>query len=727
MTACAWLASAFPALACDDDDRDGLDVGLVLSGGGAKASTQVGVLQIMEDLDIPVHCIAGTSMGAVVGAFYAAGYSADEIADILEREDWGTIFRSDLARRDKSFIEKEREEEYFSGDILGLNEGKIVVPGGMRSMQGLKSLYRRLLRGVPLNTDFDALGIPLRVVATRLDTGEAVAFKDGDLVEAILASMAVPGVFAPRRIDGVTYVDGGVASNLPVQTVQDMGADIVIAIDTTGLPQSAENLGTVVDTLRQITTLLIYNNAQADKAKLSEDDLYIFANTLGIATAGYDRAEEGLEAGRAVGQDHADALLAIKARAAPARDRAAPKKRVARIAADIRNESELDDTVLISRLSALDAEDPDPEIVRRRLRELASFGGVGEVDLGYNEGRPTLRVGRHPLGRNRARIGVNATNDFQGGSTYSLLAQVTRQPLNRLGADLTLSTEIGTDNGVSLEFYQPFGRHTRYFFQPEIFAVSQLKTINEGEKRIGDFKIESYGARSRLGRELSQWGLVALEAEYRHNSVSDIVTSLTDFKTLSYSSASVGAYVAVDTLDRLDWPTRGLRLRGRGQQFMEEFDTAEAGDFNIDSIRLETDLLYAFEIGEIGMLLNARYGDLIADDVVLGTDSAFELGGFRQLTAFLEDSLQMETLTFGSVEAYHRISETGFLFDIPVYVGALAEYGRVEADDFGLANRDVYSGSLYLGAETPLGPVFLGTAYGSNEDLKFFFRFGQTF
>jgi len=165
-------------------------------------------MQIIDELGIPVHCISGTSMGAVVGSFYASGYSADEIAEIFVSEDWGAVFRGQVPRADKAFIQKEREETYFSGDILGFQNGKTELPGGLNSMQGLKILYRDILAEVPLDADFDKLGIPFRAVGTKLETGEAVAFKEGDLVESILVSMAVPGVFAPRIIDGVAYVDG---------------------------------------------------------------------------------------------------------------------------------------------------------------------------------------------------------------------------------------------------------------------------------------------------------------------------------------------------------------------------------------------------------------------------------------------------------------------------------------------------------------------------------------
>jgi NTE family protein len=266
--ALAWLVLALSperAFACDFEDEDGLDVALVLSGGGAKASTQVGVMQVMEELDIPVHCITGTSMGSVVGAFYAAGYSPDEIAGFLTNEatDWGEIFRGRVPRRDKSFIEKTREENYFSGNVASLTKNGVHLPGGIASMQGLKLHFRNILAHVPLEQNFDDLDIPFRAVATDLATGEAKAFAKGDIVESILASMTVPGLFAPREINGELYVDGGISASLPVALAKDMGADIIIALDVSVKPEKKRADISVAATTTDVIRVILAKSVRA--------------------------------------------------------------------------------------------------------------------------------------------------------------------------------------------------------------------------------------------------------------------------------------------------------------------------------------------------------------------------------------------------------------------------------------------------------------------------------
>lgn len=717
---------ATSVFACDFDDSDGLDVGLVLSGGGAKSSTQVGVMQIMDELDIPIHCISGTSMGAVVGSFYAAGYTADEIGQILTSEDWGALFRGDLPRTDKAFIQKEREETYFSGDIAGLKGGKLELPGGLNSMQRLKMLYRKLLSDVPIQIDFDTLGIPFRAIVTKLETGDAVAIKEGDLVEAILASMTVPGVFPPRIIDGVTYVDGAMSSNLPIKTVQDMGADIIIALDTTVAPRKSDGHYSVAETLQQLMTITIYKNVQQEKLKLSEDDLYIFSNIINLQAADYTGSAEGIEAGIQVGDAHSVDLLRIKALAAPPTHRKPSYVRsVVPTVLTVNNETSIDDVVITARLgksiNALDSvSDKD-----RRLRELASFGRFGEVDLGYNNGEAVLSVKQNALGKDRIKVGLNASSDFAGGSSYGILAQYTHQPIGRLGGDVSVSAEIGTDHGLNLEIYQPFGYGSRYFIQPEIYFRSDLRELDIFEYRLGDYRFDALGVSARLGREISSWGLVALEGEIKSANVTQIVTTDPEFNGDGDATkyGSVAAYFAIDTLNRLDWPTNGQRLQIKRQNFYD-FSGGGAQDFQT----FEASWLYAFEIDDIGVLLNARYGKHNSEALILGIDSTFELGGFRQLSSFRENSLPVEMLTYGSLEVFQRLSNTGLLLDFPVYVGGVAEFARIPLTFFGIDQvEDAFSGTLYIGSETPLGPAFIGMAYGNSNDLRFFFKFGSTF
>ncbi len=712
------------ASACDFDDKDGLDVGLVLSGGGAKASTQVGVMQILDELEIPVHCITGTSMGSVVGSFYATGYSADEIGDILNSNDWGTIFRGGTPRRDKSFVEKEREESYFSGNVAGIGKDGVKLPGGLSSMRGLKQFYREILSNVPTDANFDHLEIPFRAIATDLHTGEAKAFDRGDLVESILASMAVPAAFAPRNIDGRLYVDGGIASNLPIEAAKKMGADIIIAVDVSNPPDAPQSDISVAGTTLQITTIVVWRGVERELALMGEGDILIRPNTINIGTAAYERAAEGIKAGREVGLGLKDALLAIKARAAPARRRMMAVQSPV-ISSDLKivNHTRVKDSLIQNRFLQGQKDDENPKKQNRRLRNLTSFGGFGEVDLGHSNGATVLTVNENSLGRNLVQIGLNATNDFEGSSSYAVLARLTHKPLSAYGGDFSLSGEFGTDIGLSAELYQPLGRAGRFFIQPEVFVRWEQRKIDVLSIRVGDFRARKIGLRGRTGREIGAWGVVALEGGIDTTRLSEIVSIFDDFKTSGADRANLGVYFAADTLDRNDWPTSGQRVRIRAKR------TYDMGGRPIASVdTLDASLLAAFDVSNFGVLLNGRYGETSKKNQVNSSLEIFSLGGFRQLGSFSNNSLPASSFTYGSIEVFRRLTQTGKLIDIPIYIGVIGEYSRLPLSFFDVNEQaNVYSGSLYVGADTPLGPLFLGGAYGSGSTTQFFFKFGRTF
>lgn len=721
----AMLSAAGPALACDNDDANGLDVGLVLSGGGAKASTQVGVMQVMDELGIPVHCIAGTSMGAVVGSFYANGYSANEISDILTDNDWGALFRGSVPRRDKSYIEKEREDTYFSGNVASYSfKDGLSLPGGLSSMQGLKTHYRQILADVPMDMEFDDFIIPYRAVATNLHDGAKKEFERGDIVDVILASMAVPGVFPPREIGGDLYVDGGLSTNLPVQTALDMGADIIIAVDVSNAPTKPGKSMSVAATANQITTIVVWQKVLKERSKLDTNkDLLITPNEeINISTAGYEQSAKGLAEGRRVGMSLANSLLAIKAKAAPSRRNSAQYKfKTSTDKLLISNTTNIEDALIRRRFDWEHNEPKTPKDERRRLRNLASFGGFGEVDIGRSNGDATLTVSENALGRNLIQVGVNATSNFEGDSSYSLLARLTRKPLGKSGGDISLSAEFGSDIGLSAELYQPFGPRGRYFFQPEIYATWEDVPLEFFEQPIADIWRRDVGVRARIGRELGSWGILALEGEFEATSAAiqfqtDEIDGIPSFET-----ANVGLFFALDTLNRSDWPTDGQRLRASAKRaYQFENDTEITDD------QFEASWLGAYQALGVNALVNARYGKSIARQGL--AQGSFTLGGFRQLGSVSNDSLLVNEFGFLSVELFDRLTTRGRLLDLPIYFGGIAEYAHLPlffVND--VESIDALVGTIYIGIDTPLGPAFLGGSYGNNNDGAFFFKFGRTF
>ena len=232
-------------------------IGLVLSGGGARGLAHVGVLRALEKYNIPIDLIVGTSMGSVVGGFYAAGYTADELEEIVRNIEWENIF-SDETARENLFLGQKLEKDRYLLNIRfeGLSA---TLPTSITSGQRILSIISEKLYGANLQMiyNFDDLKIPFRCVATDLITGKRVILDKGDLAEAINASTAVPLLFAPVSWDSLWLVDGGVSSNLPVDVARSEGADIVIAVDITSRLRNRKELGAPWEIADQVTTIMM--------------------------------------------------------------------------------------------------------------------------------------------------------------------------------------------------------------------------------------------------------------------------------------------------------------------------------------------------------------------------------------------------------------------------------------------------------------------------------------
>src|SRR6202453_4558902 len=204
---------------------------VVLSGGGARGMAHIGVLRVLEALKVPIDCIAGTSMGAVVGGLYASGMTAAQIETTMRSVDWQEAFRDAPPRRDLNFRRKQDDRNFLVRLPLGVKHYHFLLPKGFIQGQTLQETLRQLTLPFSNTTNFDQLPTPFRAVATDLVSGDAVLLEKGDLSIAMRASISAPGVFAPVEYQGRLLVDGGIAENLPIDVARAMHPDILIVSD----------------------------------------------------------------------------------------------------------------------------------------------------------------------------------------------------------------------------------------------------------------------------------------------------------------------------------------------------------------------------------------------------------------------------------------------------------------------------------------------------------------
>jgi NTE family protein len=268
-------------------------IGLTLSGGGAKGFAHIGVLQVIDSLGLKVDYISGTSIGAVIGAMYATGYSAKEIEEIARSVDWQAAFgmkpdldyvhiynRRGAGRHVVEFPLKRTGIHFRSGFIQG---------------QQLWSLLEKLFFHVRNADDFNDFLIPFACVATNIETGEEVVMNKGDIVSALRASMAMPGIFEPVTRDDKVLFDGGMVNNFPVDVVKEMGADYVIGVYVSDGLRSAEELRTPVEVIYQMGFIRDALKFRINKEKA---DIFLEPDLGKFTAAGFTHIDGMIEEGR---------------------------------------------------------------------------------------------------------------------------------------------------------------------------------------------------------------------------------------------------------------------------------------------------------------------------------------------------------------------------------------------------------------------------------------------
>ncbi|MBN2541854.1 patatin-like phospholipase family protein [bacterium] len=272
-----------------------MKIGLALSGGGARGIAQIGVLSCLEENNIPVDMIAGVSMGSVIAGFYAAGYSASEIENFVLSQDWETIFQ-DEPQRTNLFVTQRQEQEKF---ILNLRlQGlKPHLPTGLTSGQKISNLISNYLSPANLkaNSDFDNLKIPLRIVTTDLYSGKEIVLKEGDLGNAIRASIGVPLLFPPLKVDSLYLVDGGLTSPIPVNVIKDEGCDYIIAVNTSADLILPEELNSPLEIADQTTTIMM---REETKDELASANIIIAPELEGHKSNHFDDIPSLIEKGK---------------------------------------------------------------------------------------------------------------------------------------------------------------------------------------------------------------------------------------------------------------------------------------------------------------------------------------------------------------------------------------------------------------------------------------------
>lgn len=696
-------SSCKPAPAPCDRPR----VALVLSGGGALGLAHIGVIRTLEDAGVHPNIVVGTSMGAVVGGLYALGYSSLEMEAAVTTLDWPAIFAGTPPRSALSY-RRRREEESFPAELaFSLDRNGLRLPRAVINDQNLNLALRNLVQTPPL-LSFDDMSVQFRAVATDIVTGEPVVLDRGDLASAMRASMSAPGVFAPERIDNRLLVDGGLSKNIPIDVARDLGADIIIVATLQGPLRAAADLRTAVDVLEQSMTLLVRTNESEQLALLHEGDIRIAIDYGELTTTDFDKGVELIARGQAAADVKRDALALF------ARSDATPGDRLAPVIDFIRieNGTLLDDAVLGARIRQKIGAPLDSDALTRDVETIAALGHFERVSyrLASEDSQLGLVVegSAKPEGLANMRLGLTLDNDFQGEGDYRLSLEYRSPPIDRFGSEFRVEAVFGDRFRASAELFQLFGPAQTLFLAPRAnFAVRNVPLYQADGFKTGSYRAAYAEAQLDVGWQFGGWGEARLGVQ-RGSGDAELREGSAQPPSAPIEIGQLVASAGIDTLDSPYFPTDGARLSTRWIMG----DPALGASASFQTLEAEATIVHSWDANSL--ILQAEGGGSVQGDLPI--ESLFRVGGLFSLSGYRSEELTGEV--YGVARAIYRrrlnIVEPLF-FGVPLYAGGSLELGNAWADRDDSDPKDLaLGGSVFLSADTQLGPVYL--AYGRSEN-----------
>lgn len=710
----ALFALAAPSVAQTAQPEVGPRIGLVLGGGGARGFAHVGVLQVLEENRIPVHVVAGTSMGAVVGSLYAQGKNADELTDITQEIPWTTVFNDAIPRDRQSFRRKRDQRDVLIDYRISFDDRGLVLPKGVLRGQDLFLTLAQYLAPARSERDFDQLAIPFRAVAGDIETGEAVVMGSGDIATAVFASMAVPGGLPPVERDGKLLVDGFIADNVPIDVARSMGADHLIVVDVGTPLQSRDKITSFVSVLSQMQLLLGNDIVQRQIATLTPADVLIRPQQPDLSTTAFDRSLEGIAAGRAAALAALDSLKAYQLSESEwqahlaARHARAPSNAPLVEFVKVDNRSDISTRQIEALVHQKAGRPLDAKQMTQDLQNVYAMGGFRAVryGIGPSDQKPgegvTITADGDPTSANWLQVGLGISTDFNRHSNIKLGLAYTDRNFLGTGTEWRTDVRVGTDLLVASGFYMEFGRHGsspsdggRYFAEITPYWSRVDTMLYDGSQAIAEVRDARLGLTADGGFLFGNHTELRFGIGYATVDLDTLIGPPLDLNRLQ--DVEWHTTLTVDTLDQLSFPTKGFLMR------LGVVDHVKVMGGDLSYAVIAGEVWKPISWGRNTVMLSGEFGFTgEGDGRSLGD---FRLGGFLNLSGLDPDQLLGRHKMLGRAIFYHRLSEAAPIVNVPVYFGGSLEVGNTWA-----SIKDVSFGalrpaaSLFAGVDTPLGP-----------------------
>lgn len=716
--AAANAASAQPAQPAAAEPATRPTIGLVLGGGGARGTAHIGVLEVLERLRVPVDCVSGTSMGALVAGAWAGGTSPAQMRARLAGVDWRDLFDDNPSHAETSYRERRLAQSYYPGLEFGLTNNGLRAAHGVVGGQKIKLFFNSLVGADRGERTIESLAMPLAIVATDIGTGEKIVFRKGELSAAMRASMSVPALLSPVPYQGRSLVDGGLVDNLPVDEVKAAcRPDVVIAVDVGSPLAKPKDVTTMRAITGQTIGVLTEQNSERSRAMLGPADVYIRPALEGITASDFNAFREGAESGRQAAEGQAAALARYSL----------PQDRYDAWAARLK--TPLPPLPVVDEVRITGLRHVNPAYVTRHLHirpgqrfdpvqlehDLARVYGDGDVEnVDYSlvkaDGRTILRIAVTEKSWGPAYVRSGVFIEATGKETeFALRGAYHRKWLNALGAEWLTGFQLGERSALYTEFYQPLDARQTWFVEPALGISRDRINAYQDDNRIAEYLIRQQRAFFNVGANIGVLG--ALRVGYLHRKIdASVETGAPTLPTGETTLKGWQALLEFDQFNRPFFPSAGWYAR------IAYYDAHKQ-----DYTRLSGDLRFAKSWDPY--VVNARFSYLSAPKGRLPLGDSGALGGFLQMSGYVRDQIIAGDIRFASIRGERIIGRMPLGLSGDLRIGVSLEAGKVREryTETGLDGWQ-QAGAVYLGGETPLGPLYLGYGHarGGRSSLYLF-------
>jgi len=702
-------------------------VGLVLGGGGARGGAHLGVLEVLEELRIPVDCVAGTSMGALVAGAFVAGVSPAEMRQKIGETDWANIFNDSASREYLTLRRRLMDERFVPSTEFGVTPEGLKYREGAVAGEKVKLFFGELVRADLGERNIEDLPLPLTLMATDIVSGARIAMRTGNLTTAMRASMSVPGALAPIVRDGHKLVDGGLVDNVPIQEVRDRcGAEVVIAVNVGSPLMKEEQVGGVVSVVGQMVNLLTEQNVQKSLALLRPGDIYMRPELGDITAANFDRQLEAAAIGREATLAQADRLRALSVSPEAYRAWQAKLHVVPKVTPPVVDQVRVAETRFVNpeelrhRVSQKEGEVLDSKKLADDLLLIYSNGDLVSLDYSVLREREKTILAitpvEKPWGPNYLRFGLNLTSDVRSDSAFNIRAMYRKTWLNAFAGEWLTILQLGQDQTLATELYQPVDYRQMFFVRPYASAQRRKEGLYLDGDRVADYLIREWRVGLDVGARLANYGQAKVGYRERDTRAA-LETGTPLLPDAKFRIGGITANVVVDQYNLPYFPTEGYK----GE--LDYFDAMHTPDSLGKYGRVEGMAAGAATFGDI--VIRGRVGGGQATHGTLPLGDLFSLGGYNRLSAFAPNQILGQEYALATAQLEYRLLRPIPMLGLTASAGLTYERGQMK----GLATEHALTGWLdsygvYVGANTPLGPLIFGYSDSKQSKGRFYISIG---